>query len=154
MGISVPVSETHRGFLAHVNLLLEVRPASGLPLESQRPQDSWASVLKMKMLSKAQSSLESESGAHIQIPRVTDPPTQSANRAAESGGKEEDLWRSCWDQRREGTVFLEMNNAGWGGWGGGSSSWAPSLFLDRLPQSRKPPSWACEAVITGGWLSY
>lgn len=38
----------------------------------------------MKGLSKAQSSLESESGAHIQIPGVTDYPTQSANRAAES----------------------------------------------------------------------
>lgn len=42
----------------------------------------------MKGLSKAQSSLESESGAHIQIPGVADYPTQSTNRAAESGGKE------------------------------------------------------------------
>lgn len=41
-------------FLAHVNLSLEARPGSGLSLASKGPQDSRASVLGTKGLSKAQ----------------------------------------------------------------------------------------------------
>ena len=39
----------------------------------------------MKGLSKAQSSLESESGAHIQIPGVADYPTQSTTEQQNQG---------------------------------------------------------------------
>ena len=93
----------------------------------------------MKGLSKAQSSLESESGAHIQIPGVADYPTQSTTEQQNQGERRGSL-KVLLGSEKEGTVFPEMNNAGRGGWGGGSSSWAPSLFLARLQQSRKPPS--------------
>lgn len=55
-------------FLAHVNLSLEARLGSGLPLESKGPQDSRASVLGTKGLSKAQRGPETESGPTFRLP--------------------------------------------------------------------------------------
>lgn len=131
---SVLPQAVHGEFLVHVNLLLEAKASCGLPLESQWPAFSaWRGSARLR---------EGQSQSLVHILRLLgwQTPAQSANRAAEARKKGEGLWGSCWNQRRQGTVFPEMNNARRGGKGGRRSPWAPGLFPARLPQSSKPPS--------------